>query len=242
MKNRKRLLIPAILIVILLVVRIVSLRSTFLYAGTIEATKVDLSSRVTSVIGTFDVEEGDKVVASQVLVRLSCEDIKLAADIASADYDRAEKLFKAGSMPRETFEHLRNKRDDTKVKWDWCTIKAPLNSTILNKYHEAGEYVNPGTKLLTLADLSEVWAIIYVAQPMLSKLSLGMELEGILPEVKDRAFKGKITRIGDEAEFTPKNVQTREERTRLVYGIKVTFVNSDGFLKPGMSIEVRLPK
>ena len=69
-----------------------------------------------------------------------------------------------------------------------------------------------------------------------------MAVTGILPEVRGRVLKGTVARIREEAEFTPKNVQTREERTRLVYGVKIAFPNPDGLLKPGMTIEVRLPK
>ena len=63
-----------------------------------------------------------------------------------------------------------------------------------------------------------------------------------LPELGMKRFEGKSTHIRDEAEFTPKNVQTRDERARLVYAVKVSFPNTDRALKPGMTIEVRLPE
>ncbi len=65
-------------------------------------------------------------------------------------------------------------------------------------------------------------------------------MTGFLPELNMRRFEGKISYVSDAAEFTPKNVQTREERTRLVFGIKITFSNPDELLKPGMSIEIKL--
>ena len=102
--------------------------------------------------------------------------------------------------------------------------------------------LDPGMKLLTLADLGEVWAVVYVPQPLLAKLSLDMEVEGVLPELPGKRFKGRVSHIHSEAEFTPKNVQTREERTRLVFGVKVRFPNPDRVLKPGMTVEVRLPR
>lgn len=120
----------------------------------------------------------------------------------------------------------------------------PLDGKVLTRYHEPGEWMQPGTKILTLANIQDIWAFIYVPQPEVAKLSYGMKLKGYIPELNDRMFEGRIIKISDEAEFTPKNVQTREERQRLVYGIKVSFlgVNQDEILKPGMTIEVELPK
>jgi HlyD family secretion protein len=71
-----------------------------------------------------------------------------------------------------------------------------------------------------------------------------MKLKGYLPELKMKEFDGRILKINDVAEFTPKNVQTQEERERLIYGVKVSFLesNADEILKPGMTIEVALPK
>src|SRR6185369_15547198 len=108
--------------------------------------------------------------------------------------------------------------------------------------HQPGEWVGTGTRLFTLADLREVWCLLYVPQPMLAKLSLGQKLAATLPEMPEKTFEGTITHISDEAEFTPKNVQTRQERVRLIYSVKVVFQNPNGLLKPGMSLEMDLPE
>ncbi len=241
MKIKPKLLIPvAITLIAAIAFSYFLKREDFYYAGTIEATKVAISPRIASTIASLDVKEGQKITQSQTLCRLSGEDIKLAHDIAEADFKRAQKLYKNGSISQEAFDHLRFKHEDTKMRLDWTQIKSPLKGTVLNTYREAGEWIAPGNKLLTLANLQEVWAIFYVEQPMLSRLALGQKVTGILPEGGDRRFAGTISVIADEAEFTPKNVQTRAERTRLVFGVKVTFENSDEFLKPGMSIEAKL--
>jgi hypothetical protein len=113
---------------------------------------------------------------------------------------------------------------------------------VLARLREPGEWASPGLQLMTLADLSSVYAYIYVAQDVLHTLKPGQELEAFLPEAGDQPRQARIAFIRPEAEFTPKNVQTREERTRLVFGVKVALENSDGKLKPGMPIEVRLPR
>ncbi len=81
--------------------------------------------------------------------------------------------------------------------------------------------------------LRRVWCYFYVPQPVLVKLSYGQKVNATLPEMKGKTFQGVITHINDEAEFTPKNVQTEQERIRLVYAaVKITFDNSEGLLKP----------
>lgn len=237
----KKLLIPIPLIIVGVLVYVFFIRKNdFLYTGTIEVTKIDLSSRISSVISSFTAQEGHRVNKGDLLVQMACEDLKLNSEIATTDFNRAERLFKIGSLSQENFDHIKGKRDDSSLKLEWCSIVAPSNTSILTTYREEGEYVTPGTKLLTLIDLSEVWTYIYVPQPLLSKISLGMKVIGYLPELEMRPFEGHISYISDAAEFTPKNVQTREERTRLVFGVKVTFPNPDGVLKPGMSLEVKL--
>ncbi|OGR56613.1 MAG: hypothetical protein A2X36_11020 [Elusimicrobia bacterium GWA2_69_24] len=202
---------------------------------------MDLSARVSSVIGSFDAKEGASVKKGETLLTLSCEDLKLAAEIAKKDYDRAAQLRHNGSIPIEAYDRALYKRDDAALRVDWCRVQAPLDGVVLSTYREAGELVNPGTKLLTLADLREVWAVVYVPQPLLSRLHLGLEVAALVSEAPDRTFVGRISHINDEAEFTPKNVQTRAERTRLVFGVKLVFPNADGALKPGMTVEARLP-
>jgi HlyD family secretion protein len=239
--DKRKIAIPVVLILAGVTIWKLSSGGNFRYAGTVEATEVDLSARVSSTISSYEVKEGDAVTAGQVLVRLSGEDIKLAAASAESDFERAEKVYKSGAMPFESYDHLRVKRDDTALRAAWCTVKAPLAGSVLDTYHEVGEWVTPGVKLLTIGDLSSVWAVFYVPQTSLAKVSLGLEVTGTLPEVPGRKFLGRVTHISSEAEFTPKNVQTRKERTRLVYGVKVTFPNPDGMLKPGMTLEAQLP-
>lgn len=212
----------------------------FYYAGTIEGTKIDISSRITSIISTFPAIEGHKVKKNEMLVSLACEDVKLNFDLAKRDFIRDQKLYKMGSLSEENFDHARGRKDDLAIKLDWCSITSKADATILNTYREVGEYVTPGTKLLTLINLSEVWAIIYVPQTMLAKLNIGQKVKGHLPELNQQAFDGVISYISDNAEFTPKNVQTEEERTRLVFGIKITFSNPKEILKPGMTVEIKL--
>jgi len=214
----------------------------FLYAGTVEATDVDLTPQVSAVISTVTVREGDPVKKGQVLVAMAGEDYKLAAQMAARDYKRAVALHRSGSMSDEAFDKLRYKHEDAALRVSWLTLTAPIDGTVTHRYREPGELVNSSMKLLTVADLQDVWAYVYVPQTLLAKLRLGMAVDGYLPELGMKRLPGRVAFIRPEAEFTPKNVQTRDQRTRLVYGVKVAFDNSEGLLKPGMTVEVRLPE
>jgi HlyD family secretion protein len=244
-KNPKKLIFIGLILVILAVIgKVFFLNREFRYAGTLEATKIDLSAQVPSTLSKVMVREGDHVKEAQMLVTLSCEDIRVAEDLANQNYQRNLKLFRSGTASQETLDQIRNRKQDADVRLSWCEIKSPTQGTILSRYHEPGEWVSPGTKLLTLANIRDIWAYIYVSQPDISRLKPGMKLNGYLPELHDRVFEGKILKINAEAEFTPKNVQTRSERERLVFGVKVSFLgaNDEEILKPGMTIEVELPK
>ncbi len=241
MKKRLRIILPLAALVIGLLLWEVLKGGNFTYAGTVEATEVDVPAQVSSTIASLAVAEGQAVTQGQLLVTLDGNDYKLAQSQADDDYNRGAMLFRSGSMPKETFNHLQSQKQLADLRVQWCSITSPLNGTVLTKYHEPGEWLNPGTKVFTLADLSQVWCLIYIPEPMLTRVSYGQKLKAVLPELPDKGFEGTVTHINDQAEFTPKNVQTQKERTNLVYAVKVTFPNPEGLLKPGMTLEVQLP-
>lgn len=213
----------------------------FTYAGTVEAEQVDVQPGVASPIATLSVNEGDKVAAGQRMAELSCPDIRVAAGQAMSDFNRNQSLYTAGSLAAAGFDRSRYASRDAQVKLAWCDITAPIGGTVLAIYRRPGEWARPGQAILTIADLSSVYAYIYVPQGLVAQLKLGQNIACSLPELPGKVFKGQIAYIRPEAEFTPKNVQTREERARLVYGVKLRFDNTDGTLKPGMSIEAEMP-
>lgn len=212
----------------------------FVYSGTLETTKVMVSARVSSDISEFFVAEGDMVRRDQPLLALSCDTYKILADQIDGDFERASALLEKGHLAQAEYDMmLRNKRDND-LKLMWCNITSPIDGMVITKFREVGEIVAPGTMLVSLSNPYDIWAYFYVPYEMLHKLRVGQSVTGILPEANNMKFPGKIIKISEEAEFTPKNVQTREERTRLVYGVKVQFENTDLTLKSGMTIESTL--
>lgn len=245
-KDKRNLFIGAIfliVIVLILFVKIIFFNNSFAYAGTLEVYKTDIYARLSASINTVFVEEGDCITKGQKLVIFDCEDYKINEVLAKRNYVRNQKLVKDRFIAPSDFDVYKNQLDNAATKVAWCSLSSPIDGKVLDKNHVEGEWMEPGVRILTLGDLSTLFAYIYVPQPVVHKIALGMELKGRLPELKNREFIGKVIKISDEAEFTPKNVQTQTERERLVYGIKINFAqsNQDEILKPGMTIEVKLP-
>ena len=108
------------------------------------------------------------------------------------------------------------------------------------KLADAGEVIARGTPVAVVTDLDHAWANVYVDEPLVPRLKLGQKVS-LVTDAGQR-LDGTITFISPKAEFTPRNVQTAEERTKLVYRIKVTADNRDGVLKPGMPVEAEIPR
>ena len=120
-------------------------------------------------------------------------------------------------------------------------VAAPLASTLTKRYVEPGESVPTGGLLLTLADLERVRVKVYVTERDLAALKIGGPVEVLADAFPGRPFPGRIARLATEAEFTPRNLQTKEDRVKLVYETRVEVPNPEGALKPGMPVDVRLP-
>ncbi|MBV6477563.1 MAG: hypothetical protein HGGPFJEG_00302 [Ignavibacteria bacterium] len=121
-----------------------------------------------------------------------------------------------------------------------CTIKSPVSGIVSKKISETGEFVTPGASVLSIADFENVDLYIYVTEENLGKVKLGQKAEVKTDSYKDRVYTGEVVFISPEAEFTPKNIQTQEERTKLVFEIKVKIPNPDFTLKSGMPADARL--
>ncbi|MFN8547257.1 MAG: efflux RND transporter periplasmic adaptor subunit [Candidatus Eisenbacteria bacterium] len=117
-------------------------------------------------------------------------------------------------------------------------VASPTAGRVTERMAEPGEIVGIGTPLLMVTDLGSPWLTIYVGEPDLPRLRLGQSVEVVADGGQKRA--GKISFIASEAEFTPRNVQTRDERVKLVFKVKVALENADELWKPGMPAEARL--
>ncbi|MCB9699656.1 MAG: HlyD family efflux transporter periplasmic adaptor subunit [Alphaproteobacteria bacterium] len=121
-----------------------------------------------------------------------------------------------------------------------CEVKAPRDATVETLPFEVGELVGPGMPVATLVDLHEVRATFYLPNAELGAAVVGGPATLVADAWPDETFQGKVARVSSEAAFTPRNVQTRTDRDRLVYGVEVVVENPDRKLRPGMPVEVTL--
>ncbi len=126
---------------------------------------------------------------------------------------------------------MEEKLSDTK-------LFAPISGVVFRKNVELGEVVQGGAAVFTIGDLDHPWVKVYVKEDKLSLVKYGQKARVAVDTFKDRSYDGTVTFISSEAEFTPKNVQTHEERVKLVFGVKVTVENKNQELKPGMPADV----
>ena len=138
-------------------------------------------------------------------------------DLAAARVEQANQLLKLAQ-----------------TRLAYAQITAPVDGVVLSKNIEAGEYVSPGTPVVTIADLNQVWLKAYIAETDLGKVKLGQKVAVTTDTYPQKSYNGYIGFIASEAEFTPKSIQTAEERVKLVYRIKIMVGNSAHELKPGM--------
>jgi len=177
------------------------------------------------------------------------DSVRANRDVAKNQYGAALeglKLLEAGSRP-DQIEAARWQVKQAeaavrlaRIRVEKTGIHSPISGTVLVKDSEEGEVILPGVPIVTLGDPKDMWVKIYIDEVNIGKIRLGQHAGLRVDSYPEREFSGTVTYISDEAEFTPKNIQTREDRVKLVFAIKVGIDNEAGLLKPGMYADVEL--
>lgn len=185
----------------------------------------------------------------QVVSREILDNAETAFKIAKASVDRAREnyqLVKEGPR-KEDIEDAKAQVEQARASFKLAETQlsdtilyAPLSGIVLVKSSEIGEVVNPGTSILTLADIENVWLKGYIPETDLGKIKWGQEVVVTTDLRPAKEYRGKISFISSQAEFTPKNIQTEKERVTLVYRIKVDLPNPTQELKPGMPADGKI--
>ncbi|MCS7163496.1 MAG: efflux RND transporter periplasmic adaptor subunit [Thermodesulfovibrio sp.] len=182
-----------------------------------------------------DYERYVSLLKEELISKSDFDRVKMQYDSAKAEVDAFTKaIAQAEANYRAAQQKLREAQADLKE----TKIYSPTQGVVLSRPIEVGEVVNPGTVLYVLVDLNRLYVKVYVPEPEIGKLKLGLPARVYIDAYPDRYFNGKITKIYEQAEFTPKNVETKEERVKLVFGVEVSVDNPEGLLKPGMPADV----
>jgi HlyD family secretion protein len=128
----------------------------------------------------------------------------------------------------------------SRVNLDYTVLHAPSAGVITVRQAELGEVVSPGSPVVTLADLDHIWLRAYIAETDLGRIHWGQEAVVTTDTYPGKQYHGRISFIASDAEFTPKSVQTYQERVTLVYRIKIDIDNSNHELKPGMPADAHI--
>ncbi|MCX5717600.1 MAG: efflux RND transporter periplasmic adaptor subunit [Nitrospirae bacterium] len=177
------------------------------------------------------------------------ENAKKTYDVALSQHKKAvEMLSLVKEGPRKEdikaaasrVEQARAALKATEERLKDTVLYAPISGVVLKKNVELGETVNSGVPVYTIGDIANPWIKIYVKEDRLGLIKLGQKAEVKVDTYPKKVYEGMVTFISSEAEFTPKNVQTQEERVKLVFGIKVSVKNINDELKPGMPADVRI--
>ena len=169
---------------------------------------------------------------------------------AQAGVGIAEAGRKDVDIQREALEAARARErgllaqlEAAKTHLGYTEIRSPLDGVVLTKNVESGEVVSPGTPVVTVANIDELWTNIYIPETQTGLVKLNQEVDIFLDSFPGETFRGKVTFVSSKSEFTPKTILTPEERIKLVYRVKVSIENTNQRLKPGMPADavIRLP-
>ena len=245
-------------------------RSKIQAVGMIEAPEVNITSRIAGRIKTLTLLEGDRVKKGQVVCLI--EDIDLRNQLAKAKADLAHSRADVAQARRDLNRDNQLARENViaaKVRDDAITlvqqdeanvlsaeanvklysdqlvdteVKAPVDGVVVSKALEVGEWVTPGVPILTVDDLSTIWARVDVEETDLGTLYVGKSAQVELPTQPPQIFTGRIMAIGQEGQFaTERDVRRGRQDIRTFY-VKVQVLQAEGQLKPGMTAEVTFPR
>lgn len=185
----------------------------------------------------------ENLFQSRSISKKQFEDAAARYELALAQYNSAKENYtkvKNISRPEElkqakaNVERIKANLDLIKKNMNDCYVISPISGTLVKRFVEAGETVTNLSSLAKVSDLSQVELIVYVNERDLPKIKLGQPAYVKVDAFPDKIFEGKIIFISPEAEFTPKNIQTKEERTKLVFAVKVKIDNPNFELKAGI--------
>jgi len=227
MKKTGSVLIPLVLIIAAviawrLLVTPKTNANTLRVSGNIEVTDARLSFKIAGRLETCFVEEGDTIPKGGLLAQMENQDQKIGLRLAQAEAEYA------------LVDEAEQRVNQAKQQLSYTKLFAPMGGIILTRSAEPGEYLNPSAPVVTLGNLDRPWLRAFINEKDLGRIRLKDKVTVTIDSFPDKNYTGILSFISSQAEFTPKSVQTFEERVKLMFRIKINLANPDGELKPGM--------
>jgi HlyD family secretion protein len=192
-----------------------------------------------------------KLYEENVTTQEQFDNAKTLYESSKSQYKEAVKkleILKSGAREEEikiafaNYQRALAQMKSVELQIKKSKILSPISGFVTTKFVELGEFVSPGVPIAKISNLDEVYIRIYLPENELGFVKLGDSVDVKIDSYPKRAFKGVVVFVSPKAEFTPKNVQTKEERTKLVYAVKVKVRNGEGIFKPGMPADVEIIK
>ncbi|MDD3269508.1 MAG: efflux RND transporter periplasmic adaptor subunit [Syntrophomonadaceae bacterium] len=195
---------------------------------------------------TKDLERSEALFKEGAIAQESLDQARLNAELKKnllAGSEAKLSLLESGSRSalitaaRAELERSKAVLKASTALLDDLQVISPLEGIVLSKNYETGEYVAMGAALATVANLNNLWIKVFIPTDDLPAIKLGQKVN-IAVSGSDQLFEGVVSEIASQGEFTPKTIQTKKERTNVVFAVKITVNNHDGILKPGMPADV----
>lgn len=194
------------------------------YSGTLELTDHVLGSKTAGKLASIEVKEGDAVKKGQVLATFD------RYEQAKKDYDRASELFKTGGTNAQAVEYAQLALDDQR-------IVSPIDGVVLVKTAEIGEVLSSGAAVVVVGNPQDQWIKVFLPEGLMGQIKMGQKASVLVDGIK-QAYPGHVRFIAISGEFTPRNLQSKEDRMTQVFAVKVALDSPDEHIHPGVSAQV----
>jgi HlyD family secretion protein len=203
----------------------------------------------------------DEIKAGYDVLDAQIKQARVQLENQNRNLERTEKVLKAGAATQAQYDNLRTERDYTRqqintletqkknlaaqkevleAQISYSEIYAPASGWITSKNHDVGELAMPGIPIYTLSLLDKAYINVYVNETRIGEINLNDSAYLVIDTYPDENFKGYVEFISPQAEFTPKNIQTKEERVKLVFEVRIHLNNPEHKLKPGLPADVTI--
>jgi len=188
-----------------------------------------------NLIKSYPIEANVKVAETKMIQAKSGYDLAI-----SSGNTQLAQLQSQLDIAKVQFKQTQTIVEQTKIEVDKTAIKSPLDGIVNSLLYREGEFVSTGKQIAEIYDPNNVEIKAYVSEKNIGHVVVGQDVNIFMDSDSNKTYTGKVKRINDQAEFTPKNIQTKEERVNTVFEIKIEVLNSEGAIKPGMPVDVNI--